>query len=148
MNAHDFWHVISLLDWDKTGDDDAVLKPAIEALSRLPLEDISEFEELLSLKLYSLDTKAHAQNIGEESWSDGKYFSADWFLYARCCVVANGLELYESVLQDPTEFPQDMEFEALLGLARMAYELKTKQECEGFDTSVSYETFSNKAGWA
>jgi hypothetical protein len=148
MNEQDFWRVIILFDWEKTGEDDAVLKPAIEALSNLSLENISKFEELLSQKLYALDTKAHAQNIGEDSWSDGKYFSVDGFLYARCCVVANGLELYESVLKDPTEFPKDIEFEALLGLARMAYEAKTKQECEGFDTSVSYETYSNEAGWS
>ena len=125
-----------------------MLKPAIEALAKLPLEEISMFEELLSQKLYALDTKAHAQNIGEDSWSEGKYFSGDWFLYARCCVVANGQELYELVLKDPTPFPKDIEFEALLGLAWKAYEEKTKQEFEGFDTSVSYETCSNEAGWA
>ena len=148
MDEKEFWRIIGLFNWKKTGDDDAVLKPGVKELAKKSAEEIAAFEELLSQKLYRLDTKAHAQNIGEDAYVDEEHpFSVDWFLYARCCVVANGLELYETVLRDPAQFPKDIEFEALLGLARAAYEAKTGQGCEGFDTSVSYETFSNRAGW-
>jgi len=41
---------------------------------------------------------------------------------------------------------KDMEFEALLQIAAEAYEAKTGEDF-GFTPSVSYETFSNKAGW-
>jgi hypothetical protein len=38
------------------------------------------------------------------------------------------------------------EFEAVLSLARDAYELKTGEELD-VTAPVSYESFSNKAGW-
>lgn len=103
----------------------------------------------MSKKLYALDTLAHARHIGTDAYVDNRHhFSVDAFLYARCRVVANGQEIFESVLTVPAEFPKDMKFEALLGLASTAYELKTGQAPEFFKTSVSYETFSNQAGWA
>jgi hypothetical protein len=148
MKEIEFWRIVGLLNWKRTGDDDAVLKPAVKELSKKSIEEIALFEELLAQKLYALDTKAHAINIGEDAYvNESTHFSVDWFLYARCCVVANGKELYESVRTDPTEFPHDVEFESLLSLAARAYEAKTGKECEGFNTSVSYETFSNRAGW-
>jgi len=149
MDDNEFWRIISLFNWKKTGDDDAVIRPAVKELAEKSAEDIAAFEEILSQKLYALDTKAHARNIGEGAYAgDGDHFSVDWFLYARCCVVANGRELYEVVLNDPEQFPKDLEFEALLGLASAAYEAKTGEEHEGFETSVSYETSSNQAEWA
>lgn len=149
MDDNEFWRIISLFDWKKTGDDDAVLRPAVKELAKQSADDIAAFEEVLSQKLYALDTKAHARNIGKDAYvGDGDHFPVDWFLYARCCVVANGRELYEAVLNAPEQFPKDLEFEALLGLAGAAYEAKTGEEYEGFETSVSYETFSNRAGWA
>ncbi|MCB9291541.1 MAG: DUF4240 domain-containing protein [Lewinellaceae bacterium] len=65
------------------------------------MRHILEFADLLSEKLYALDSKTYAKHIGEDGWSPGRYFSVDNFLYARCCVVANGKELYEKVLHDP-----------------------------------------------
>ena len=62
-------------------------------------------------------------------------------------MVANGREFYETVLAKPSEFPKDLDFEGLLNLAALAHERKTGEEPEFFDTSVSYETFSNEAGW-
>jgi hypothetical protein len=149
MDENEFWRIIALFNWKRTGDDDAVLKPAIKELAKKSLEDIAAFEEIMSKKLYALDTVMHARQIGEDAYVDGEQdFSVDTFLYARCCVVANGHEFFESVLADPKEFPKDMDFEALLELANTAYELKTGKAPEFFDTSVSYETFSNQAGWA
>ena len=149
MDNAQFWRIIGLFDWEREGDDQAVLEPAIAALSQLPLDQIAAFEELLSQKLYALDTLGHASNVGEDAYVDkSEYFSVDTFLYARCCVVANGEALYTSVLEHPSEFPKDVEFEALLSLASAAWERKTGAAPEGFDTSVSYETFSNEAGWA
>lgn len=148
MDDNTFWRIIGLLDWNKTGDDDAVLKPAANALAKQTVEDIAAFEETLSQKLYTLDTKAHARQIGEGAYVDeDQPFSVDWFLYARCCVVANGRQHYDAVLADPSQFPRNMEFEALLELAATAHEMKTGAAPEFFETTVSYETFSNRAGW-
>jgi hypothetical protein len=148
MDDEAFWRIIGLLDWDETGDDDAVIEPAVAALATMPLETIAGFEEALARKLHALDTRAHAREIGEDAYTDGDaYFSVDTFLYARCCVVANGRAVYEKVLADPAAFPRDLDFEGLLNVAALAHEQKTGEEPEFFDTSVSYETFSNDAGW-
>lgn len=149
MDEQEFWRIIALFNWKRTGNDEAVLKPAVAALAKHSVEEIAAFEEILSRKLYALDTMAHARNIGDDAYvDDSKHFSVDWFLYARCCVVANGKKFYERVLADPTKFPHDIEFESLLELAATAYEAKTGEEIDGFQTSVSYETFSNRAGWS
>jgi hypothetical protein len=149
VDEKEFWRVIALLDWDEAGDDDAVLKPARKALAKKSLEEIAAFENILCHKLHALDTMAHARHMGEGAYEDeDSDFSADVFLYARCCVVANGREYFEAVLADPAAFPEDLEFEALLELAASAHELKTGEEVGYFETDVSYETFSNAAGWA
>lgn len=146
MSEEIFWRVIGLFNWKKTGDDEAVIEPAVKALTEMSLEDIFRFEDLLNQKLYALDTLAHAREIGELAYVPEKYFSPDGFLYARCVVVANGPELYQSVLSDPSQMPKDMEFEALLTVGPEAYERKTGQEFDHL-SPLSYESFSNHAGW-
>ncbi len=147
MSETTFWRIVRLFNWKKTGDDDEVLKPAIAALSQMPVESIRRFADILAEKLFSLDTKVHAKNIGEDAYVDDKaFFSVDSFLYARCVVVANGEEFYRKVLADPTTMPEDMEFESILSLAGSAYEAKTGKEFD-YNAPTDYETFSNKPGW-
>ena len=145
-NEETFWRVVSLFDWKKTGDDEAVIKPAVRALAQMNIEDIKLFEDILAKKLFALDTEAHAREIGEEAFKSIKHFSTDWFLYVRCAVVANGSEFYLSVLEDPTLMPKDIEFEAILTVASDAYEHKTSEEFD-YVSEISYETYSNKKGW-
>ena len=146
MSDEVFWQIIGLFNWKKTGDDDAVIKPAVAALARMSEADIERFEDILAEKLYGLDTQAHAREIGEDAYREGKHFSVDWFLYARCVVVANGRVYYEKVRANPSEMPKDMEFEALLSVGPHAYERKTGRELKHI-TPLSYETYSNIAGW-
>jgi predicted DNA-binding WGR domain protein len=146
MSDDVFWRIIGLFNWKKLGDDEAVIEPAVAALAQMDVADIEQFEEILAEKLYALDTEAHAREIGEEAFQPGKHFSVDWFLYERCAVVANGREFHESVLADPAQMPKDMEFEAILSVGPSAHERKTGQELDHV-TPLSYETFSNRAGW-
>lgn len=146
MSEDVFWRIIGLFNWKKLGDDDAVVEPAVAALAQMAVPDITRFEDILAEKLHALDTEAHAREIGEDAFRPGKYFSVDLFLYQRCVIVANGPKFYEQVLANPSEMPKDVEFEALLSVARSAYERKTGQEFE-YDPPVSYETYSNRAGW-
>jgi hypothetical protein len=149
MSEDLFWEIIARLDWDKTGDDDQVLQPAVDALAALPEADIFEFDEILNEKLYALDTREHARHVyeGEVDPDDGdEYISADDFLYKRCVVVANGRELYEAALGDPSQMPKDLEFEALIYVPGRAYEQKTGAEYD-HATRLSFESFSNKDGW-
>lgn len=147
MEEADFWEIIGLLDWDHEDEDDtAVIAPAVKRLAALSIHYIYDFKNLLSEKLYALDTFQHAQNIGEDEWQEGKYFSVDNFLYARCCVVANGRDFYQQVLKNPAEMPKNMTFEPLLRIAGDAYRKKTGKQL-AFVTTYNIETYSNELGW-
>ncbi len=147
MKEDTFWQIIALFDWSKEEESDAaVVAPAIDYLSELPVYAIYGFQDILSEKLYTLDARRFAEQIGEDAYQEDTYFSVDIFLYARCCVVANGKDAYEQVLQNPTLMPKDLTFEALLSVASKAYQLKTGARLTYLPT-FNYETYSNKAGW-
>ena len=138
----DFWHIISLLDWSKEGNDDLVVEPVVAALQHESLAYIYRFSDMLSEQLWHLDTKKHAQVFLEED----DYLSVDDFLYARCAVVANGEKYYEKVLKKPSEMPTELTFEPLLYMASEAYTRKTGKEFMSIP-AFNYETYSNKKGW-
>ena len=146
MDDNAFWEVIDKIDWNQKEAENQI-KPAIDFLSQKKVTEIKQFKENLTYKLYLLDTREHAKNIGEYSYKDDEtHFSADYFLYARCCVIANGKDFFEKVLSKPDQMPKDIDFEELLYLADEAYEKRTKKELE-YDTGCSYETYSNYKGW-
>ena len=141
------WDILSLLDWDRAGDDDAVLEPAVNSLAAEPVGEIIGFEEILAKKLYDLDEEQYARHIGESSYTgQDESFSADEFPRS-CCAVANGKEFYEQVLSDPRQMPKDLEFEALLELAGKAYAKKTGEEFKHI-TKYNYDSFSNMDKWS
>jgi hypothetical protein len=148
MAESDFWAVIGLLDWSKTGNDEAVIAPAINALAKQSKPSIRGFSERLAYCLYCLDTSEHARNIGSESYVDDQtHFSEDWFLYVRCAALANGKDFYEKARTNPQSMPKDLEFEALLSVSSAAWEAKTGDDFD-YETGCSYESFSNLAGWS
>lgn len=148
MDEKVFWEIIASFNWKKTGDDDAVLRPALKKLVSMTVEDIKQFAEILAEKLYTLDGLAYASNIGPDSYKgEDQHFSVDYFLYVRCCVVANGKDFYYYVLNNPTEMPKEIDFEALLYLADEAYNKKLKTHGEFLETNRSFETFSNTEKW-
>ena len=147
MKEAAFWTLISLFNWGATGDDEAVIKPVVDSLSELSIEEIYTFEEILTEKLHAQDAEKYAKEIGEGAYlNDEQYFSVDGFLYSRCVIVANGEEFYKQILRSPSDFPKDMWFEALLEIAPKAYEKKTGKEW-AYVSKLSYETYSNKSGW-
>ena len=148
MDEATFWSLIDRFDWSKDEDDD-IIEPAVVALALMPDSQIAEFQQTLARKLHALDGRAWARESGPEIWlGEPDRVAVDGFLYARALVVANGREFYEAVRADPTTMPKDSDFEALLMLAADAYDRKTGLEWEELDdTDVSYETFSNEAGW-
>lgn len=146
LSEADFWSLIEKLDWEKGENNQEIIQPLIKALSQLTEEKIYAFEDILSEKLYKLDAKKYAQNTGENAYQKDKYFSPDSFLYARCCVVANGREFYETVLKNPAEMPKDLTFGALLRVAAEAYELKTGNKFK-HSPAYLYETYANSEAW-
>jgi hypothetical protein len=149
MDEDGFWDILSRLDWKKQGDDDEVLAPAVRALSQMSVADIAHFEVMMAQKLFALDTREHARAVykGQIDPDDGdRYISADDFLYSRCVMIVNGRQAYEDAVRDPTLMPQESEFEAVLYLAVNAHRIKTGEDLD-VSTPVSYESFSNTAGW-
>lgn len=152
MDTQEFWSIIAMLDWSETGDDEAVMEPAVDYLSQRSDEEIIEFYEILARLLYEIDGLAWAENMGDAPMVDGDpYYSPDGFLYARCCVVANGEATYNEVKEDPNQMPRDMEFESLLYLADKAWERKHGEDpdFEEFfcETEYDFESFSNEDQW-
>ncbi|MFZ4633985.1 MAG: DUF4240 domain-containing protein [Saprospiraceae bacterium] len=143
MDEAAFWRIIGLLDWRQTGHNEAVLEPAVEALAQLSKDAIAAFEDILSEKLWLLDTEAHARPFMDKH-PKGR-LSVDDFLYVRCCVVANGQAAFEEVLQHPEKIP-DLSFGALLRLADLAHRRKTGKDLDHIPT-YNYETYSNANGW-
>lgn len=147
MDENEFWNIISMFDWKYTGNDDKVLKRAINYLAKKSNDDIHKFYEILSQLLYDLDGIEYAKNIGEDSYIDeNSYFSVDWFLYVRCAIVANGSTYYYEVLNNPKKMPKDMEFESLLYIAHESYKKKNNDEFD-YVPEYDFETFSNKEKW-
>lgn len=148
LSEEGFWALIAMLDWSKTGDDEAVIRPVVAALAAGPLRHIYDFKDILSQKLYLIDTKAHAGHIGEAAYrEDNEQFSPDVFLFARCCAVANGQVQYEQVKRDPAAMPKDLEFAPLLRIANEAY-LRQKGAVMRFVAAYPIETGSNQEGWS
>lgn len=144
LTTNDFWDIIEQLDWSKEGDDTAVVEPVIQILEKRPLAHIYRFANILSEKLWYLDTKNHAQVFLDDP--EEGYLSVDDFLYTRCAVVANGRDFYQNVLNNPSEMPKDLTFEPLLYVTLHAYKRKTGKEFM-FIPTHNYETYSNKGAW-
>lgn len=148
LSEADFWALIDLLDWGQAGNDNAVIEPIVTALSQAPLRHIYDFKDIVSQKLYWLDTAAHAKQIGEGAFRENAdNFSPDGFLFARCCAVANGREKYEAIRQNPGLMPKNMEFAPLLRIANEAH-LRAYGTVLRYVSAYSVETFSNQTGWA
>lgn len=146
FTENEFWQMIDLLDWSEEGDDEKTVEPLIRALEQMPMANIYRFLDILSEKLWWLDTRNHAKVFLDDPEEEG-YLSADDFLYARCAVVANGKQYYEDVLRHPAKMPADATFEPLLFVVYHAYKRKTGKDFMS-PPSMSYETYSNKEGWA
>lgn len=138
---HGFWQFIEHIDWSKNKAEER-LNPLVETLQQASVAAINEFSEQLAQSLHQLDgpvyyeaLKAHKQGV-----------SSDTFLYARCLVVAKGKAFFEEVLQHPKKMPNEEDFEALLYVAKEAYEQKIGAEYD-FVPSVIYESFFNQKLW-
>ena len=95
-----FWNLIDLLDWNSPNDS-KIMEPLIHKLASIPKESIYQFKEILSKKLYDLDTKEHAKQIGDRAFQENpSRFSPDIFLFTRALVVAKGQDFYTRVLNN------------------------------------------------
>lgn len=145
LNEADFWAIIDSLDWSQQDDDEAILQPAMGKLSEMPIANIHQFQDILSEKLWLLDTPKHAKRF-IDAHPKGR-LSVDDFLYARCAVVAEGQKYFAEVLASPEKMPLEIVFEPLLFLAASAYESKTSKQFV-HTPKYNFETYSNTNAWA
>lgn len=141
----DFFSFTNMLDWDKQGDDEAVLEPLIAFLAKWGDSVIFAFHDKMSELLFSLDTYDVAKNIMEKS----DYFSPDLFLYARCVALVNGSSYYNAILKGRKKLSADLDFESILYVPVKAWERLHNDDGDNYPhiPKVSYETYSNEAGW-
>jgi hypothetical protein len=145
LKEEEFWNIIDLLDWQRPNDED-IIATAVQELSSFPVAHIYSFEDILSEKLYILDQQKFAEQIGENAFLPNKYFSVDAFLYTRACVVANGKDTYEQVLNNPKNMPKGISFEPLLSLASKAYIKKTGKTFFIRHHTITKHTLTKKPG--
>jgi len=146
MDEELFWEILDSFNWKKSGNNEAVMLPAVKRLAALLLEDIFAFDDILAEKLYQLDGKKYATAC--YPGQDVNRISGDGFLYDRCSVLTNGRQFYEDVVSVPENWPVGFEFESLIYLPQQAYYRKTKDEDYPHTSSLSIETCSNEAGWS
>ena len=143
MTLDEFWALIARIDRQALRDqhETNAIAPVIAALTKQSEAEIEAFDEHLARVLYDLDTRAHRECAGNSAES------VDGFLYARCHVVAQGREHYQSVLADPARMPKTLEewCEPLLFAGAKAWSDLTGEDSWHPETSVSYETGSNPA---
>lgn len=146
LNEEYFWDLIDLIDWNQETDS-KILSPLLDRMVSLSSENIFQFKEMLSEKLFRLDTKEHARFIGDYSYKEkASSFSPDIFLFTRALVVAKGKDFYTKVLLNPKLMPKNSDFEAILYLPSDAYKIKTGKEMNYVPKYIP-ETFSNSKGW-
>ncbi len=136
---------MELCDWKKEGDDNQVLKPVLEHLSKQEDSVIFEFDDAMAELLYALDTK----KLAEQCRKTDPFMSDDTFLYSRCVALVNGPEYYERVKRGKEKNLWSMEFESLLYVSKRAWALRHQSSEEQYPhiSPLSYETGSNEDGW-
>ncbi len=145
MNEKEFWKIMDKADWSSQGDDDKVLAPVIDALSKLDDEEIFGFEDVMSKLLYDIDS----QEIALQLYGPELHFSEDLFLYQRCVALVNGAKYYKKILNGKEKLDPDSEYEPILYVPHRAWAQKHQADSGDYPhfPEISYETGSNETLW-
>lgn len=137
--------IMTVCDWDASGDDDKVLKPLIRHLARQSDEIIFAFDDMMAELLYALDTRKNYK-IARRC---RRFIFDDRFLYSRCVALINGEEYYQKVKSQMVTSLWQKEFEAILYVPALAWAKKHRKTMDEYPhvTPKSYETKSNLEGW-
>ena len=145
MSAIDFFHLTdACLDWEKQGDDIAVIEPLVTLLAAWGDDLIFAFHDTMAELLYSLDTQKIAGDIYKY-----RSFSADEFLYIRCAALINSKRYYNDIVSGRRKLKGSLSFESILSVPAFAWaRVHGKPENEyPHTTNYCYETMSNIEGW-
>lgn len=142
MEPTRFWNLVSA---STAGEDEAVaaLTARLRALSN---DELGSFQERLSRVLYSLDLERLSAGMERAIGEDASYVSPDDFLYRRCAAVLRGKAHVDALLGGTATLTDDWA-EGLLYAAEDVWAERHDDLGVFWQTSVSYESFSNSAGW-
>ena len=145
MYDQDFFRFTDMLDWDKQGNDEAVIEPLVSFLAKWGDNVIFAFHDKMAELLFSLDT----YNIAKHLMENETCFSPDYFLYARCVALVNGKPYYNAILKGRKKLAANMDFETILYVPQKAWERIHNEDGDEYlhEAKLNYETYSNKAGW-
>ena len=104
------------LDWEKQGDDIAVIEPLVTLLAAWGDDLIFAFHDTMAELLYSLDT----QKIAGDIYKD-RSFSADEFLYIRCAALINSKRYYNDIVSGRRKLKGSLSFESILSVPAFAW---------------------------
>lgn len=119
-----FWDIMELCDWSEEGDDEKVLAPVIQYLSRCEDNVIFSFHRTMIELLETMNEQRFIDQYVEERG----YFSDDDFLDARCVALINGERYYKNALNDAGRMAWDLEFESLLYVPENAWAKKHQED--------------------
>lgn len=145
MNEETFWSILDKMAWEYEGDDEMVVEPVVEYLSKLEDDEIFAFEDIMAQLLYNIDSKV----IAKQMYATSSFFSADGFLYARCVALINGKEYYYNILNGKQQLDEDLEFESILYVPMDAWAKKYDKDVSDYPhlAEPSYESCSNEQLW-
>lgn len=145
MNDKQFWKIMDLADWNKQGDDEAVLAPVVDKLSTMDDAEIFGFEDVMAKLLYDIDN----QEIALQLYGPELHFSEDLFLYQRCVALCNGEKYYKRIVSGKEKLDPNKEFESVLYVTHLAWAKKHQADSGDYPhfPEISYETGSNEALW-
>ncbi len=122
----EFWYIIELFDWQFVGNDEQVMKNAIEYLSKKSEESIELFDKKLHDKLNVLSNCLKYEEVAQkDEFIQDLLHSEEKYLHVRSAILAAGKKYYESVLNNPLKIKENAEFKTLKVICTKA--LKQKQ---------------------
>ena len=136
FNKHkcNFWKIMELCDWSFEGDDDKVLMPVVDFLSKQEDDFIFCFDDTL----YGLLHELYNEKIIEQYKKNSDYASDDDFLYSRCVALINGKDYFNGIKKGTIDFRSDLEFESLLYVAQEAWSKKHNIDKEEYPHIPKY----------
>ena len=132
MNNEMFWEMIANSKKNSKNDSSKFLKILISEISKLPEEDIFEFEKILIHYLVS----SYTSELWAAAYIINGGCSDDGFDYFRAWLISQGKTIYENAIKDPQSLANviredqagEIEFEEFLNVCADAYKMKTGKD--------------------
>jgi hypothetical protein len=143
MDKDQFWQIIEEANELSENDIDAQVNLLVEALEKLSVEEILDFDRIFN----EMFVKSYTTELWSAAFLINGDCTEDSFDYFRGWLIAQGQDVFELAVKDPevlaevvnTDIAGDIECEAMLYVAGTAYENKTKKDDFDFLTMGNFD---------